>query len=96
MVFQNSRYVQTQVFMQDSETAILAPRDIPTYDLTDATHYTFTEGDTLDGVAYKLYGNAQLWWAILDANQRYQSELEISPGDVLTIPPYSEVVKYSE
>jgi nucleoid-associated protein YgaU len=66
------------------------------FDLTNAIYYTVVQGDTLDGIAYRQYGNAQLWWAIMDANPQYQSELEIKAGDVLCIPPYEQVVRVSE
>jgi len=95
-VFQGSRYVKTSVYTRRGETAVLSIRNKNNFDLTNATFYTVVQGDTIDGIAYNQYGNAQLWWAIMDANPTYQSELEIKPGDVLVIPPFDEVVKVSE
>lgn len=92
-VYQGSRYTTTPVFVRGGSTAILETRSRFKFDLTDATYYTVIEGDTVSGIAYKQYGNAQLYWAILDANY-LQSELDISPGTVLAIPPFSEVSKY--
>lgn len=66
------------------------------FNLSKATYYTVVQGDTIDGIAYKHYGNTQLWWAIMDANPQYQSEIEIKAGDILCIPPFEEVVKVSE
>lgn len=43
-------------------------------------------------LAYKIYNNSELWWAILDANPQYQSELDIKVGDIVTIPTFTEVV----
>ena len=48
-----------------------------------------------DYIAYKTYGDSRLYWAILDANPQYQSELEIQVGDVLIVPAYDEVVTLS-
>ena len=59
-------------------------------------YYTVIQGDTIDGIAYKQYGNAQLGWAIMDANPTFQSEMDIEAGDIIKIPPFEEVVKYSE
>ena len=91
-VYRNSRYVFTPLIKKGG-TNILALRDRAKFDLSKATFYTFIQGDTIDGIAYRQYNNAQLAWAIMEANPRYQSELEIKPGDVLAIPPYEEVVK---
>ena len=51
------------------------------------------DGDSLDGVAYKFYGNCALRWAILDANPKYRTEWDIENGDVINIPDYEEVVE---
>lgn len=92
-VFQGSRYTTTPVFVRGGSTAILETRARFKFNLKDATYYTVVQGDTVSGIAYRQYGNAQLFWAILDANG-LQSELDLNPGDVLAIPPYSEVSKY--
>lgn len=92
-VFENSRYLHT----------ILSNRlgwEVPTLDIRErfvfneanCTLYTWLEGDTLDGVAYKFYNKTALRWAILDANPKYRTEFEIQNGDVILIPNYSEVV----
>lgn len=92
-VFENSRYLHT----------ILSNRlgwEVPTLDIRErfvfneanCTLYTWLEGDTLDGVAYKFYNKTALRWAILDVNPKYRTEFEIQNGDVILIPNYSEVV----
>lgn len=94
-VYQGSRYVKTPLFMR-GDTPVMGIRTRNKFNLAEATYYTVIQGDTIDGIAYKRYNNAQLWWAIMDANPQYQSELEIKAGDVLCIPPFEEVVKVSE
>lgn len=94
-VFRDSRYVRTPVCIRRGEAAVLCIRSRNNFDLSGATFRTVVQGDTIDGIAYNEYGNAQLWWAIMDANPKYQSELEIKPGDVLVIPPFEEVVRVS-
>lgn len=95
MLFQGSRYLNTPLYF-NYPTPVLGIRKRYKFDLTDAVYYTFIQGDTLDGLAYKYYENSQLWWAILDANPKYQSEMEIKAGDIICIPPYEEVVRVSE
>lgn len=93
MLYKGTRFTKTPAYIETG-VLVLEIRQQATFDLTNATYYTFREKDTLDAIAYKLYGNSVLWWAILDANPRFQSELEIMPGDLLVIPPYEEVLKW--
>lgn len=95
-VFQNSRYVRTSAYIRRGETLVLNIRRRNNFKESECTYYTVVRGDTLDGISYNHYGNAQLGWAILDANPVYQSEIEIKAGDVLKIPPFEEVVRVSE
>ena len=94
-VFQDSRYTRTPAYVRQGSNLILGIRSRNYFNVDKSTFYTVVQGDTIDGIAYKQYGNAQLWWAIMDANPRYLSELEINPGDVLTIPSFDEVVRVS-
>lgn len=94
-VYQGSRYVRTPLYAR-GDTLVFGIRTRNHFNLTNATYYTVIQGDTIEGIAYKQYNNAQLWWAIMDANPKYQSELDIKAGDTLCIPPFEEVVKVSE
>lgn len=92
-VYENSRYIQTSMFNR-------LGWDVPTLDIRERfkfneelfEEYEWIEGDTLDGVAYKFYGEPALRWAILDANPQYVSEFSIMNGDIINIPDYEEVV----
>ena len=95
-VHTGSRYINTPVFARKGRTFMVGIRDRTKYNEELATYYTVIEGDTLDGIAYKYYGNANLYWAILDANPQYLSELDIQVGDVLMIPSVREVTRESE
>jgi nucleoid-associated protein YgaU len=53
--------------------------------------HTWIQGDRLDTLAYKYYGDAQKWWVILDANPRFMTPFDIRPGDTLSIPSYQDV-----
>ncbi len=94
MIFKNSRYVKTGAYWsRNNETLLIKLRSRPKFNLKNVSHYTWVQADTIDGVAFRLYGNAQLWWAIMDANPQFITEMDISPGNVLAIPDYREVVK---
>lgn len=94
-VFRDSRYTKTSAYMRQGGNLILSIRERCNFNQSKATFYTVVQGDTLDGIAYVHYGNAQFGWAIMDANPKYQSEIEINPGDVIIIPSFDEVVKAS-
>jgi len=94
-VYKGSRYIKTPMY-QRGDSLVFGIRSRNHFNLSKATYYTVVQGDTIDGIAYKRYGNTQLWWAIMDANPQYQSEIEIKAGDILCIPPFEEVVKVSE
>lgn len=95
-VFQGSRYVLTPAYIRRGETLVLGIRERVHFSDSQCQYYTVVVGDTLDGIAYSYYGNAQLGWAIMDANPALQSETDIKAGDVIKIPPFNEVVKFSE
>lgn len=92
-VFRNSRYTRTKAYARDSGALVFDIRTRNHFDSSKFVYYTVVQKDTLDGISYKHYDNAQLGWAIMDANPQYQSELEIKPGDVIAIPSYDEVVR---
>ena len=94
-VYKGSRYIKTPMY-QRGDSLVFGIRSRNHFNLSKATYYTVVQGDTIDGIAYKHYGNTQLWWAIMDANPQYQSEIEIKAGDILCIPPFEAVVKVSE
>lgn len=91
-----SRYLKTPVSARNGSTFIFNIRDKVKFNSDTATYYTVVAGDTIDGIAYRYYGNANLYWAILDANPQYLSELDIKVGDTIMIPSIREVTRESE
>ena len=90
-VYDNSRFINTNLEERDGVSKLgFYTRN--SFNMENATAYTWKEGDTLDGVAYNNYGISEFRWAILDANPQYRSEFDIEPGDILYIPNYDQVV----
>lgn len=93
-IYQGSRYTNTKTYVPRGQSRrLFTIRERPNIDLSKATYHTWKQGDTLDYLSYLVYGSSAYWWAILDANRFYQSELDIKVGDLIAIPPFTEVVK---
>lgn len=94
MIKKGSRYTNIPTYYpKNGKGRLFIIRERVKYDTTEAKYHTWTQSDTLDFLAYKLYGDSQLWWVLLDANPQYQSELDIKVGDLLLVPPYKQAVK---
>lgn len=95
-VYRDSRYTKTSAYVRTNGGFVLDIRKRFQFNSKNFTYYTVVQGDTLDGISYNEYGNAQLGWAIMDANPTLQSEAEIVPGTILAIPSFDEVVRACE
>lgn len=51
----------------------------------DGTRHRVTQGEQIDLLARRFYGDERLWWRILDANPLVYP-LDIAPGDELVMP----------
>ena len=51
--------------------------------------YTTIQGDTWDGMAYKLFGNEKYMKDLIEANWRYADVMLFSAGVSLTVPDIS-------
>lgn len=89
-IYKGSRYINCRQRMKGNRSYLTTPTRLE-FSPSKCSIYQFQDGDTLDGIAYKFYGNAALWWCIMDANREYQSELEIKAGAILQIPAWEEV-----
>lgn len=92
MIYENSRYLKANVKEIDG-VYLFKPRNKYSISNNGAKIHQFTAGDTLDGLAKYYLNNSQLWWAILEVNPQYKSELEIPYGTNLIIPSYHEVIR---
>lgn len=70
-------------------------RNVPTFTISkrDSDIYlNYLNGDRLDLMSYRVYGEPQYWWIILAAND-YSLEFDIEFGEILRVPyPLSEVI----
>lgn len=91
-IYSGSRYAYSRRRIRDGKTYLTVP-ERASFTASKCSLYQVVEGDTVDGIAYKFYGDAALWWCIMDANREFMSELEIKPGVTLQIPSKDEVDK---
>ena len=52
--------------------------------------YTTIQGDTWDGMAYKLYGDEKYMGNLIEANWAYADIMLFSAGTTLTVPDLPE------
>lgn len=98
-IYKGSRYQKVPVYKNLVENGPNAGRLLPTLrrrlnpevSLRDSAVYLFKQGDRLDLLAKKYYGDPQMWWAILDANPEYMTPWDIPVGVLLVIPTLNAV-----
>lgn len=101
MLFYGTRYSKTSAYLDfmpetNLPIVILGYRPELKFKEKDLTYHLFRQGDRLDKIAYQYYGDVMYTSFILDANPKYQSELDIKPGDVIAIPPLSDIMEVVE
>ncbi len=91
MIDNRSRYLEARRYLPAAEGegfAGIRPREIAT--LEGVLEHVLQRGDRLDLLAREYYGDAHLWWRILDANPHLffagAAELDALAGQVLLIP----------
>jgi phage tail protein X len=92
MLYEGSRYLSTVPYVNSGGEVLLSRRKRKKFNRSLSNVYIWIQGDSLDSLADKIYGSSALWWAILDANPKYSTELDIKAGDFIIIPNYNEVV----
>lgn len=90
LVRQNRRFLSTELINPPTEppsdaTLTAAGNDVPP--TAEAHAYIVKPGDSLNGLALKLYGKASLWSTIFEANRDIlDTPNQMRPGMVLKIP----------
>lgn len=94
-VFDKSRYLTAKIFKVPNTTDKyqIDGRWFLNLDMfTDWTMVYWEEGDRLDLLAHRMYGDARLWWVIADVND-IQFPLDISTGTQIFVPNPSELIE---
>jgi hypothetical protein len=60
-------------------------RRFPSY-TTSFYYYSWLEGDRIDVLASKIYGDSDRWWNIMDANPEIIDPMNIIPGTLIRVP----------
>lgn len=94
MLFDNSRYVNSDTYYDKNNIILFENREIKTFNESKCSIYQVIIGDSLDSISYKFYGKACYFWAILDCNPKYASEIDIEIGDFLLIPNKEEILDF--
>jgi hypothetical protein len=79
------RATLTVAFEQVKDDAQLAPQNPTSGGVGGERFWTVVEGDTLQWIAYKEYGDATQWRSIADAN-KVGAARHLEPGTTLVIP----------
>lgn len=78
-----SRFDDNARFFDTNEKAWVRPiRLNPSIPVEQTFEAVIGAGETLDSIAYRLYGNSRLWWIIADLNDLTHA-LYIKPGTKL-------------
>lgn len=88
MIFPNSRYAK---LCDNQLNQTVPPRQISLPE--GMVEHVVGIEDRLDLLAYQYYGDARLWWHILDANPQIPSAFEFNShqfvDQTILIPPYT-------
>lgn len=81
--------ISTSSGNKDTLIPTLRRRGLHKFTSNEAFVHIFQKGDRIDLLSYRYYGDAQLWWVIMDANPKYMTPWDIPIGANLYIPAYN-------
>lgn len=89
MIYTDSRYAEGQLIKtydaRNNSNSLAVIREVSDSS-SEFYYYTWTVRDRIDLLAYRLLGNADLWWKIMDFNPEIGNAFDIPVGTVLRIP----------
>lgn len=88
MISSRSRYANSAVSVVSSargDLLTILPPD-PAPKVFNFTYMLVTEGDRIDLMAHRIYGDDTLWWIIANANPEIMDWSNVPAGTVLRIP----------
>ncbi len=81
------RYDNTSVTVNRKGQRVLVPTLYPQIPLSDSDQFVFPkDGDRLDNIAFRYYGDASLWWIIAQANNLGKGRTILNPNFQIRIP----------
>jgi hypothetical protein len=89
MIYSDSRYASGKVLVaNDPRNGTFPTAVYRTFPSARAGfyYYTWTDGDRIDIVSYKLLGTPTSWWKIMDFNPEIVNPFSIPVGATLRIP----------
>ena len=88
-----SRYSSTPRKLNKKGQRVLVPTLYPTIPLSDSDQFIYPkDGDRLDGIAFRYYSDATLWWVIAQANGLGKGRTILNPNFQIRIPGNIETI----
>ena len=81
------RYDNTSITVNRKGERVRIPTLYPEIPLSDSDQFIFPkDGDILDNIAFKYYGDASLWWIIAKANELGKGRTILNPNFQIRVP----------
>jgi hypothetical protein len=82
-----SRYSSTPQKLNKKGQRVLISTLYPTISLSDSDRFIYPkDGERLDGVAFRFYNDASLWWVLAQANGLGKGRTILNPNFEIRIP----------
>jgi|TARA_B110000977_G_scaffold172216_1_gene224441 hypothetical protein len=88
-----SRYSSTPRKLNKKGQRVLVSTLYPMISISDSDQFIYPkDGDRLDGVAFRYYNDASLWWVIAQANGLGKGRTILNPNFKIRIPGNIETI----
>lgn len=88
MISADSRYAQstvTPVQVNNVSRFVIVPSEQQAYSFS-YQFYLVVDGDRIDNIAFRFYGDPLRWWVIADANPQIMDWSVLYPGELIRVP----------
>ena len=81
------RYKNTPIRKDKNGVRYYRPTIVPNIPITDGDQFVFPfDGDRLDSLAQRYYGDSNLWWIIAKANEGFKGNIKLKIGQKMIVP----------
>ena len=81
------RYDNTSITLNRKNQRVLVPTLYPEIPLSDSDQFVYPkDGERLENIAFKYYGDVSLWWIIAKANELGKGRTVLNPNFQIRIP----------